>query len=93
MISPFWKGTPLHLNFSNLKIRYIETNENHINFINATTYSLMRKYCVSNDSKFLEKYLDIDFLPQKDFSQLPIMPAGGVIVREGEEYLTKKNRK
>ena len=92
MISPFWEGTPLHLNFSNLKIRYIETNENHIDFINTTTYSLMRKYCVSNDSKFLKKYLKIDLLPQKSFSKLPIFPIGGIIVREGEEYLTKKNR-
>lgn len=93
MISPYWAGTPTNLNMWNLKIRYVETNERHVNFINQTTYMLMRKFCISNKREFLENYINIDLPAQKDYSKLPMIPIGGVIVREGEEYLTKKNRK
>jgi len=91
MINPLLEAS-LDLSLLNLKIRYVEANESHIDFINMTTYLQLRKYCIANEKKYLEKYLSIDFLPQKDFSKFPVFPLGGVTIREGEEFLTKKNR-
>ncbi len=92
MISPFWQGTPLDLCYWNIKIRYVKTNDRHIDFINATTYFNMRKYCVGSSTSSLNKYLEIDLPTQIDYSNLPIMPIGGVLVREGEIDKTKLNR-
>ncbi len=92
MISPFWQGTPLDLCYWNIKIRYVKTNDRHIDFINATTYFNMRKYCVGSSISSLNKYLEIDLPTQIDYSNLPIMPIGGVLVREGEIDKTKVNR-
>lgn len=92
MIRSFWKGIPKQFSLWNQMIKYVQLNEEHINFINLSTYSLMRKYCLANNKKYLEKYLNIDLPHQKDYSGLPIFPVGGVVIKEGEEYLTKKNR-
>jgi len=92
MISPFSMDTPPTLNYWNLKLRYVETNDRHIDFINGAAYFLIRKFCVANNNKFLQKYLDINLPAQKVYSSLPISPVGGVLIREGEEDLTEVNR-
>jgi hypothetical protein len=86
MISPFRKGTSLSTDYWNLKIRYIATNNN---LINENTYLLMRKFCISNKKEFLEKYLNIELPNYQNLPNLPYFPIGGVIVRHGEEDLTK----
>jgi len=84
LISPFIPGTLETTNFWNLKIKYVKTNDVHIDFINNTTFTLIRKYCLSNNIRFLNKYLSIDLSQQNRFSGLPMIPIGEYIIREGE---------
>lgn len=56
MISPFWEGTPKEKNFYNIELKYLITNNDHIDFINNCTVILSKKYLVANKEGFLEKY-------------------------------------
>ena len=61
-----------------------DIDDRYMDFLNGAAFGLMRKYCVGNERKFLEPYLNMVQPPQLDTSALPIFRVGGRLVKESE---------
>lgn len=72
-------------NYLDIMVDFRDIKDVNMEFINFATFSLTRKFCISNSRNCLEPFLKVDLPEDIDYSALPIFQVGGALQRESNK--------